>query len=82
MIRSSRLLLFFRGRTENVQCIKKHVLKVFFASRPSVFRQADARVCGARGAGTTREEKRVYLCWTQKLKTNNFLPSGCSFNDK
>ena len=62
--------------------VLKASAEIFFASRPSVFRQADARVWGARGAGTTREEKRVYLCWTQKLKTNNFLPSGCSFNDK
>ena len=62
--------------------LKASAESFLFASRPSVIRQADARVWGARGAGTTREEKRVYLCWTQKLKTNNFLPSGCSFNDK
>ena len=49
MIRSSRLLLFFRGRTENVQCIKKHVLKLFFASG-----------CGEREARVPRERRSVF----------------------
>ena len=59
MIRSSRLLLFFRGRTENVQCIKKHVLKVFFASRPQ-FSDKRTPGCGEREARVPRERRSVF----------------------